>query len=179
MNSITYKQGNVLDVVGRNTILAHGVNCRGAFGAGIARQIAERWPEVRKAYMDKYWSEGWHLGETQLVRLPRPEYTQKLVWNFNGYGIIANCATQLGYGYKLTQNVYVNYEAVERCLEQVFGWANFRKQLVVMPKIGAGLAGGDWKVIEEILKEIHKKFPVKVEVYEYVPKRVVNRGSSI
>ena len=32
-------------------IICHQVNCQGAMGAGVAKQIADKWPNVKKEYV--------------------------------------------------------------------------------------------------------------------------------
>ena len=44
----------------------------------------------------------------------------------------------------------IDYEALRSCLNAV---AAHTDSPVVMPKIGAGLGGGDWTVIEKIIDE--------------------------
>jgi O-acetyl-ADP-ribose deacetylase (regulator of RNase III) len=45
---ILYTTGDLLDSPER--VIAHGCNTKGSFGAGIAKQIADRAPEVKAAY---------------------------------------------------------------------------------------------------------------------------------
>jgi O-acetyl-ADP-ribose deacetylase (regulator of RNase III) len=39
------------------------------------------------------------------------------------------------------------------------------KLSVAIPKIGAGLAGGDWNIISTIIEKELKKYPVNLTVY--------------
>ena len=36
----------------KERIIVHQVNCRGVMGAGIAKQIKEKWPDVYTSYRD-------------------------------------------------------------------------------------------------------------------------------
>jgi O-acetyl-ADP-ribose deacetylase (regulator of RNase III) len=45
----------------------------------------------------------------------------------------------------------IRYDAVERCLEAVAHHANRLGASVHMPRIGCGLAGGKWELIEPII----------------------------
>ncbi len=146
---IVYKKGNIF--LSEATLIAHGVNCSGGFGSGVAKEIAERYPEVRRAYMDKYQHEGWALGETQGITVN------------SGWRIIVNCATQFRYG-PSDQGPYVDYDAVRLVMQSLSRtWPN---NVVSMPKIGAGLAGGSWEIIEQIINEEFKDKEVHVYVLD-------------
>ena len=45
---ITYRHGNILD--DDADALVNPVNCVGVMGAGLAKQFAERWPEIVEGY---------------------------------------------------------------------------------------------------------------------------------
>lgn len=136
-------------------IIAHGCNCSGGFGSGVAGQIAKRWPRVREAYLQKYQKSGWKLGEIQLV----------FSTNDLELPIIANIATQEDFGYD--GQLYVDYKAVKTGLNKVFKYCNEHNLSVALPKIGCGLAGGDWDKVYQIIQTLSSKYPsVAIEVYE-------------
>ena len=64
--------------------------------------------------------------------------------------LIANCITQEHYGYD--GHLYVDYDAIRKCM-----WAlNAEAKVddlgpVAMPRIGCGLAGGDWNIVSKII----------------------------
>lgn len=143
-------KGNVFD--SDFDIIAHGCNCKGGFGAGVALAVAQKYPKARHHYLDKHRTEGWRLGEVQFVKvLGRQQY-------------IANCATQKSFlprGRK-----HADYDAIRTCMEKVRDFAKENKMTVAIPKIGAGLAGGDWKTIKKILDEVFVDFDVTVRYLE-------------
>ena len=47
---ITFKQGNLLE--SNCDIICHQVNCKGVMGAGIAKQIKDKWSNVYIEYKD-------------------------------------------------------------------------------------------------------------------------------
>ena len=51
--SVNLIEGNILTPPTRNenTIICHQVNCRAAMGAGLARQIRDKWPVVFDEYV--------------------------------------------------------------------------------------------------------------------------------
>ena len=113
--------------------IAHGVNCQNAMGSGVAKALYTKYPEVKSEY-HRYCDTGVHrLGATQLVDC--------------GDKQIFNCFTQSGYG-REPGRVYMSYEAVALCFQ------NFRElgiKQIAIPKIGCGLAGGDWGKIEKTI----------------------------
>jgi O-acetyl-ADP-ribose deacetylase (regulator of RNase III) len=131
-------------------ILAHGTNCKNGFGSGVAGAMAELHPRVKAAYHAKFFKEGWTLGEVQFV--------------FSGSQTIANCATQ--YEYYPRNKRHVDYVALRACMEKVKLFAQTGDWTVAMPKIGAGLAGGDWDTIKQILDEVFTDYDVEVYYLE-------------
>lgn len=66
---------------------------------------------------------------------------------------IVHAFTQLYFG-RDKDVVYVNYEAVRRCFKTLTEEiCSPRVESIAMPKIGAGLANGDWNIISNIIKE--------------------------
>lgn len=143
---IVYKQGDILE--SQESHIAHGCNCSGGFGSGMAKAIALRYPQVKEGYLYRYRSRGWNLGEVQLIGVG------------DGSGReIANCATQERYG-KPEDGPYVSYPAIRIVIKDlVKSWPDG----FAIPKIGAGLAGGNWDIIEKIINE--ESGSVEVRVY--------------
>jgi O-acetyl-ADP-ribose deacetylase (regulator of RNase III) len=141
---VKYVKGDLFDT--DCDIIAHGCNCRGGFGSGVAYTMAKKYPKAKKEYLNKFDDVGWKLGDVQFVMV--------------GSTIIANCATQDGY---LPRGIlHANYDAIELCMETVKQFAQQTNRSVAIPKIGAGLAGGDWQVIEKILQEVFDDYDVTV-----------------
>ena len=132
-------------------IIAHGCNCRGGFGSGVAKIVATKYPKARHYYLDKFDEDGWNLGEVQFV----PQWNGK---------IIANCATQDKYGYSGELNA--DYDAIRLAMSKVKDYAKDKNLTIAIPKIGAGLAGGDWNTIEAILNEVFGDYDVTVYYLE-------------
>jgi O-acetyl-ADP-ribose deacetylase (regulator of RNase III) len=145
MANIEYRKGNLLDV--QYGVIAHGVNCQGVMGSGVALAVRQKYPQAYEDYRNFCASNilggsASLLGEVQCS-------TEKNI-------VVANCFTQNFYG---TGKRQVNYEAVAKCFESL----NQQTDRVNIPKIGAGLGGGDWKVIEAI---INSEFKGDVVVWE-------------
>ncbi len=145
---ITYKIGDLLDA--NEIVIAHGVNSAGKFGAGVAKAIANRFPEAKKAYLEKHYGEGWKLADIQVIRI-------------NGFRYICNICTQEWYGY---YGCYVNYEAVDLGFDRLFaGMRTMNLRSIAIPRIGAGLGGGDWTMIEGIIQRRSDEYGIDVWVY--------------
>lgn len=132
-------------------IIAHGCNAQGVMGSGVAKAIRKAYPKAYADYLHKYETDGLKLGDIVW------SYTHNkpdLPAEFLPTRLIANCITQQHYG--KDRKVYVNYEAIQTCMRQIDfinrAWYD-SIQKVAMPKIGAGLGGGDWSVISKIIEE--------------------------
>jgi O-acetyl-ADP-ribose deacetylase (regulator of RNase III) len=151
---IVYKQGDIL--ASGELAIAHGCNCRGGFGSGFAKSVATQYPQVKQGYLHRHNTRGWKLGEVQLINVG------------DGSGrILANCATQDRYG-RPDQGPYVSYPAIREVVREL---VKSFPQGFAMVKIGAGLAGGNWDIIEQIIEE--ESGSVEVRVY-VVPKITIN-----
>jgi len=149
VGTLTHYKGDLFTTT--RSVIAHGVNCRGAFAAGVAGQIAKRFPEVKRAYLCKYHSDGWLPGDCQFVT----------TWNGK---IIVNMATQVSYGCP-ADGVYVKYDAVKQCFDYTLDYCLGNGQGLAIPRIGSGLAGGDWGRIEAIIRDLLMERDVDVSVY--------------
>lgn len=152
---VKYQRGDVLNSGAH--IIAHGCNCVGGFGSGVAGQIVKRFPVAAGAYQVKHETMGWKLGDVQFAAAAEDLSTTITKW-------IANCATQQEYYPR--NKVHANYDAIRTCMEKVKKFAMLKNSSIAIPKIGAGLAGGDWIIIEKILEEVFYDYDVTVYVLE-------------
>ena len=123
-------------------IIAHQTNCQGTMGAGIAKQIKTQLltSDEYHRYVSKckeYGSE--LLGQTQLLEAPDGR-------------IIACCFGQNAYGTKGRQT---DYDALMHAVAKVRNYARNNDMTVGVPGLmGCGLAGGDWKVVRDMLYKL-------------------------
>jgi len=130
-------QGNILDTT--VDVIAHGVNCQGAMGSGVAKVLYTKWPEIKKEYHKRYdrkLEAGWK---------PKDFLGYVNIAHTNDNKEILNCYTQLKYGYDGKK--YISYDA----LYDVFSAISKKYKEVAIPKIGCGLAGGDWEIVKAII----------------------------
>lgn len=141
---IQTKYGNLLDAKG---VIVHGCNAQGVMGSGVAKQIKERWPGCYEAYRE-------HLKRYKQLGIP---LLGKVVFQPVPYGkadyFIANAITQEFYG-REKGKVYVDYEAIRDAFEHInYVAPRLGITTINFPKIGAGLGGGDWSIISQIIDE--------------------------
>lgn len=124
-------------------IIAHGVNCQGVMGSGVARALYTKWPIVKEAYLS--------LKEHKLGLI------QQVYVDF-GLSVF-NCHTQEFYG--IDNKVYANFDTVVKCME-VCATIDY---IVNIPKIGCGLGGLDWNDLEKELLKIEKEYEMEFIVH--------------
>lgn len=149
MNTIS---GNL--VTGSYDIFCHQVNCRRVMGSGIAKQIREKYPEVFQAYARK-----------------TPMLGEILPVSCLDGRICVNMYAQDGYG---RDKQYTDYQAFQKCLDSLVGFLATQRQdaVVAFPyNIGCGLAGGDWNVVEKLLKDFSGKIRQSVVIVKFDPVR--------
>lgn len=141
---INYISGDLMDAT--EELVAHGVNCAGAFGNGVAGAIKRRHPTVMEAYL----SLPEHiLGSCQFV-----EYNEQ-IW--------VNAHTQRDYGYD--GGSYADLTSLAYCMIQIAEFMeNHNHKTIAMPKIGCGLGGLKWDQAEIIISDILQDY--EVFVYE-------------
>lgn len=118
------------------THIVHGVNLKGAFGAGIAGEIAKKYPEARADYRNA-------LDSGKLTALGHFHETKLK----NGLRII-HAATQENPG------ADARLEAVNdaiSCVRAVYGWR--RNAVIAVPQIGCGIGGLAWADVKKIMEE--------------------------
>jgi O-acetyl-ADP-ribose deacetylase (regulator of RNase III) len=133
---INYIKGDLFQT--KFDIIAHGCNMQGVMGSGVAKTVKEVFPQAFGAYYQEYRQKKLELGLVQFVR-------------FSSGRIIANCITQEYYG--KNNSIYVDYDAIRKCMWCLNNQAKEFGLTVAMPKIGAGLGGGDWDKIAEIIEK--------------------------
>ncbi|WP_280454179.1 macro domain-containing protein [Nocardia brasiliensis] len=157
--TIRYRPGDATRPDASGTaILAHICNNIGAWGAGFVLAVSSRWPEPEQEYRR------WHrtraandndfsLGAVQLVKVGEGLY-------------VANMVAQNGIRTS-PGDTPIRYDALDRCLSTLAGHALDLHASVHMPRIGTGLAGGDWLKIEPLILQRLCGNGIQVTVYEF------------
>jgi O-acetyl-ADP-ribose deacetylase (regulator of RNase III) len=147
-------QGDLLQYAPEGTfdVIVHGCNCFCTMGAGIAKSIKTQFPEAYRADMQTSKGDKTQLGTCSSAAIE----------GINGKLIVVNAYTQYDYRGK---GVKVDYDALRKCMKWVK--VHFSGHKIGLPQIGAGLAGGDWARISQIIeKELDGE---DVTLVEYAP----------
>ena len=145
---IEYIKGNLFDNLTTPSCIVHIVNNRGFWGAGFTAGLDEHFPLVKKDYIG--FNEQHTLG--MCLRSSIGENSKVL-----------HLVAQTGVYDKQYNTRPLNYEALYQCLEESGKYIqeNYSHLNVVMPKIGSGLARGNFKIISTMIEELYD-FPVTV-----------------
>lgn len=134
--AIRYIKGDVL--TSPIPMIIHQCNAQDTMGSGVAKAIRDKYPKAYEDYI-KYFElipKAKRMGMIQITRVS-PERA------------ICNLIGQYHY---LPRGVrHTSYDALTS------GFEELKKQFagdIAMPKIGCGLGGGDWQVVEAIINSI-------------------------
>ncbi|MCU0659852.1 MAG: macro domain-containing protein [Polyangiaceae bacterium] len=136
-------------------ITVHVCNDVGGWGAGFVVALSKRWPEPEVAFRRWYRERAGNdfaLGAVQLVQV------EAALW-------VANLVGQHGLR-RSKGKPPVRYEAIHAGLAAVRDHAQRLGATVHMPRIGCGLAGGRWELIEPLVAEELERHGVEVTVYD-------------
>jgi len=155
---LTYLRGDATQMRGIGPKILIQIVNDGAFtwgGGGFAAAVKRRWPLAQKMYTSQVTTERskLRLGNIVVSAL-EPDVT------------LTSLVAQHGYG--PSPRPRIRYGALRDCLIQVFDMAKTLNASVHMPRIGTGLAGGSWPVVEEIINETLTRMGTSVFVYDRV-----------
>lgn len=149
MTKLIYAHGDLFTSTA--PAIAHGVNTKGAMGAGIAKGFKERWPDMYEEYRRQCKSGelapggmmGWipEDGPTiyNVASQDFPGPNAKLEWLSAGIYNALRDADSRGY------------------------------DRIAVPMIGAGIGGLQWPEVEAFLRGLAEQSPVDIEVWSLEP----------
>lgn len=157
MNAIRHIKGDATSPQAKGVkLICHICNDLGGWGKGFVLAISKRWEEPERRYRE------WHanranndfdLGAVQFIQV------EPYIW-------VANMIAQRGMK-RGSLGPPIRYEAVAQCLQQIADKAIALQASIHMPRIGCGLAGGDWSRIEPLIEEHLCLRDLSVTVYDY------------
>ncbi|MFH2093198.1 MAG: phosphatase [Pseudomonadota bacterium] len=132
------REGDLIQLAktGQFDVIVHGCNCFCSMGAGIAAQMREHFPEAYLADLNTASGDRQKLGDYSCARVNRDGNLFTVV---NGY-------TQ--YHYAGAQTL-ADYDAIHKLFLKIK--QDYAGLKIAYPKIGAGLARGDWEIISIII----------------------------
>lgn len=125
-------------------VFVHGANCFCTMGSGVALIVKHKYP---RAYQED-------------LRTQRGSKDKLGLYSFaiTDHGLLVNLYSQYRYG---NDEMHCDYEAIKNGFTLLN--ENFKGQNFCIVKIGAGLAGGDWTIIEKIINDVTPD--IKIDVY--------------
>lgn len=163
LSNLKYKVGDLLSAsYGPDiNVIAHGCNCFTTMKSGIAPKVAKAYPgawdadqqsirgdKAKLGGFTEYYDSGWHT-------------------------LVFNLYTQFGFWGRKEGKRDLDYEALRSSLNMMAACLRSRERIlgierhewkIGLPKIGAGLAGGDWGIIAPMIEECLKGFDVTIFV---------------
>lgn len=155
---LNYIEGNLFENIplDKVVIIPHVCNNIGGWGSGFVVPLEKAYPKAAEDYRSKT---SYILGEVQFVRVVNV--------------FIANMIGQNGVRGSNNPHPLI-YDALQKAMRRVKYFAQDLKFLldgkkeleILAPQFGCGLAGGDWNIVEQMIKDYWaEEFAVTVFKY--------------
>jgi O-acetyl-ADP-ribose deacetylase (regulator of RNase III) len=139
---------------GEFDVITHGCNCFCNMGAGIAVPMSR-----------KFGCSDFPLEDSKTIgdinKLGQIDYRKRATRKREKYVIVVNSYSQYIPNVKMKP---LDYEALTLCMRKINHI--FKGQHIGLPKIGAGLAGGDWERIRTIIQTELVDCEITVVIYQ-------------
>ena len=134
------ESGDIFSIEGVSSY-AHGCNCAGAMGRGIAVQFRKKFPQMYESYRRMCLSGNYNPGD---------------VYDYDyGYGHVYNLATQQHYS---IPSKLAKLEYIEASMNKMMLLAEADGvKAIALPKIGAGLGGLNWDEVKQVIEKVAAK----------------------
>lgn len=136
--TITYLTGDATQPVKKPALIMHVCNDIGGWGRGFVLALSKRWPEPEAAYRSLVL---WKKGTVEFIEAEKGIYVANMIAQ---RGIAADHGVSP-----------IRYDALAGCLDEVAAWSGpiggFPQFTIHAPRIGCGLAGGSWSVVEPLI----------------------------
>ncbi len=141
-------------------LIAHQTNCLGVMGAGIARQIKNKWSNV----YSEYWRWCNRADKRDLLGT-----CQVCATNDNPIKYVANVFGEYSFTESVApyENRHTNYDALRSAFIALINYCKESgiTDIGIPYKIGCGLAGGDWDgVVYPMIQELFTD--INVHIYK-------------
>ena len=156
---LTYVKGDATEPEGDGMkFIVHCCNNVGGWGAGFVMALSARWDQPEEDYRQAFKK----IKEQGFDYLPLGAiYVVEVEDDITVVNLIGQHSVGNNYGVPP-----IRYEAIQQGLKGLVPVVKLAKGSVHMPRMGAGLAGGDWDVIEKIIKETLGRAGIRTTVYD-------------
>lgn len=156
---VKYVKGDLLK--GGDDVIAHGCNCICNMGAGIALQIKRTYPLAFAVDKATKHTDINKLGTYTQWTGPNVYFPDRQITVVNAYTQFSIFKNDFRYGNYAKKDLF-EYAHFKTILERMK--SEFEEKTIALPKIGAGLAHGNWTRIEKIINETFPGKEIKVYV---------------
>jgi len=165
MSIINYVEGDCLEsVVEGLKFIPHVCNDIGGYGSGFVAALNARWDAPRVNYKKWHSDKIWKVGDTSIpFALGQVQYVQVEPKNT----IICNMIGQHMMGQDEKGNAPIRYLAVAQAMDRVRKVVSKNGGSIHAPMFGAGLAGGDWNILEALIQEIWINNDIPTTIYKF------------
>lgn len=172
---ISYMEGDLLN--SHCNVICHQVNCSGAMGSGIARQIRSRYPKVYETFRATYEQGKNILGAIDIVLVQ--DFSNRAILDRMHRRFVINMYAQKDYNRSKERKRQTNYNALRHCIQELkkeivnyLEYCNdecaIKDFIIGFPYgIGCGLACGDWNIVRDIIESEFADDKWNVEIWKY------------
>jgi hypothetical protein len=135
-------------------VIPHITNDLNAWGSGFVVALSKRWSEPERRYR-----------KTMANTLPESRLGVIDFVQVEDDVTVVNMCSQHDIRPSADGIPPIRYDVLRKCLKEVNQYCQLRNATVHAPRFGAGLSGGSWEIIEQIIKD---EITVNVIIYDYV-----------
>ncbi len=148
--SIKYVSGDIFLNQNHVQAFAHGCNCKGVMGAGIAVRFKNEYPEMFNEY------------QRRCKASPRQfNVGDAFLWKEKDKPFVFNLGTQESPGHRAT------YQAIEKSLSNMVGQTDIEEiKSIAIPRIGSGYGGLEWEKVRAVIEKEFERWSGNLFVYE-------------
>ncbi|ESX24580.1 hypothetical protein X755_19875 [Mesorhizobium sp. LNJC405B00] len=127
------------------------------WGGGVARQMAKRFPKAEAEFGE------WMKSKPKAERLGEVHYATTPSFT------LASLVAQEGFG--PSGGTRIRYQALAKAMATLADVTRHRGASLHMPRLGTGGAGGDWEVVEALIRQNFDGLDKGVWVYDLPPRQ--------
>jgi O-acetyl-ADP-ribose deacetylase (regulator of RNase III) len=149
-------RGDLLDFPEGITVIMHQANCRHTMGAGIAKQIKDRYPTAYKADRSTVYGNQ-KMGTFSYSFIGKN--CQRVIFNLYG---------QDGFGRTIRSTNYeALYLAIDNAFKMIKRFSLYHYKVGIPKFMGCGLAGGDWRIVRAMVESLSEQYNLTVVIVEW------------